>query len=171
MQIYFSSRHCVGGVKVSIVAFQAIDPGAIPGWRTFSHGKFIWHCRMSSCWQKTMSDDCSSCDLPSAHKCCPPTAKCRIFCLLRFRSGPVRSLLSNLVHRNFHLDHHVDTLLRVDTRSTQSGRPQVVSNSRRSEVKPPGSWITSACHYTQLATRERKIECRQIDWTRHGKNF
>ena len=26
----------VGGVKVSIVAFQAIDPGSIPGWRTFS---------------------------------------------------------------------------------------------------------------------------------------
>ena len=25
----------VGGVKVSIVAFQAIDPGSIPGWRTF----------------------------------------------------------------------------------------------------------------------------------------
>ena len=24
----------VGGVKVSIVAFQAIDPGSIPGWRT-----------------------------------------------------------------------------------------------------------------------------------------
>ena len=23
----------VGGVKVSIVAFQAIDPGSIPGWR------------------------------------------------------------------------------------------------------------------------------------------
>ena len=26
---------CVGGVKVSIVAFQAIDPGSIPGQRTF----------------------------------------------------------------------------------------------------------------------------------------
>ena len=25
----------VGGVKVSIVAFQAIDPGSIPGQRTF----------------------------------------------------------------------------------------------------------------------------------------
>lgn len=25
----------VGGVKVSIVAFQAIDPGSIPGWRKF----------------------------------------------------------------------------------------------------------------------------------------
>ena len=24
----------VGGVKVSIVAFQAIDPGSIPGWRS-----------------------------------------------------------------------------------------------------------------------------------------
>ena len=27
--------HSVGGVKVSIVAFQAIDPGSIPGWRIF----------------------------------------------------------------------------------------------------------------------------------------
>ena len=27
----------VGGVKVSIVAFQAIDPGSIPGWRTVLH--------------------------------------------------------------------------------------------------------------------------------------
>ena len=27
--------HGVGGVKVSIVAFQAIDPGSIPGWRSF----------------------------------------------------------------------------------------------------------------------------------------
>ena len=25
----------VGGVKVSIVAFQAIEPGSIPGWRRF----------------------------------------------------------------------------------------------------------------------------------------
>ena len=25
----------VGGVKVSMVAFQAVDPGSIPGWRTF----------------------------------------------------------------------------------------------------------------------------------------
>ena len=39
----------VGGVKVSIVAFQAIDPGSIPGWRTFwgassSVGKLsAWH--------------------------------------------------------------------------------------------------------------------------------
>ena len=84
--------------------------------------------------KKTMSDDCSSCDLPSTHKCCPPTAMWRKFCLLRFRPGPVRSLLSNLVHRNFHLDHHVDTSLRVDTRSTQSDRPQVAPNSRRSEA-------------------------------------
>ena len=97
-----------------------------------------------------MSDDSSSCDLPSTHKCCPPTAMWRNFCLLRFRPGPVRSLLSNLVHRNFHLDDHVDTLLRVDTRSTQSDRPQVAPNSRRSEAQPPGSWITSACHYTRL---------------------
>ena len=28
----------VGGVKVSIVAFQAIDPGSIPGWRTLFWG-------------------------------------------------------------------------------------------------------------------------------------
>ena len=30
----------VGGVKVSIVAFQAIDPGSIPGWRTFIFSSF-----------------------------------------------------------------------------------------------------------------------------------
>ena len=29
------SCNSVGGVKVSIVAFQAIDPGSIPGWRSF----------------------------------------------------------------------------------------------------------------------------------------
>ena len=29
----FSIPTSVGGVKVSIVAFQAIDPGSIPGWR------------------------------------------------------------------------------------------------------------------------------------------
>ena len=33
----------------------------------------------------------------------------------------MRSLLSNLVYRNLNLDHHVDTLLRMDTRSTQRG--------------------------------------------------
>ena len=33
----------VGGVKVSIVAFQAIDPGSIPGWRTCNFFKFL-HC-------------------------------------------------------------------------------------------------------------------------------
>ena len=37
MNLYNSSRNGsvdrVGGVKVSIVAFQAIDPGSIPGWR------------------------------------------------------------------------------------------------------------------------------------------
>ena len=34
----------VGGVKVSIVAFQAIDPGSIPGRRTvfFSAGSYQW---------------------------------------------------------------------------------------------------------------------------------
>ena len=31
----------VGGVKVSIVAFQAIDPGSIPGRRTF----LLFFCR------------------------------------------------------------------------------------------------------------------------------
>ena len=30
----------VGGVKVSIVAFQAIDPGSIPGWRSFLVNSF-----------------------------------------------------------------------------------------------------------------------------------
>ena len=31
----YRSSYSVGGVKVSIVAFQAIDPGSIPGWRMF----------------------------------------------------------------------------------------------------------------------------------------
>ena len=38
-----------------------------------------------------------SCKPPSIHKCYPPTAMCRNCCLLRFRPGPLRSLLSNLV--------------------------------------------------------------------------
>ena len=29
------SQRCDGGVMVSIVAFQAVDPGSIPGHRTF----------------------------------------------------------------------------------------------------------------------------------------
>ena len=92
----------------------------------------------------------SSCDWEHIRKCYPPTAMCRNFCLLRFRPGPIRPLLSNLVDGNFHSRHHVDTQLRVDTRSTYTHRPQVVSNSSRSRTKPPSSWITSACHYTQL---------------------
>ena len=32
-KFYLFNFHRVGGVKVSIVAFQAIDPGSIPGWR------------------------------------------------------------------------------------------------------------------------------------------
>ena len=44
---------------------------------------------------------CPSYRLPFIHKCHPTTAMCRNFCLLRFRPGPVRSLLSNLVTENF----------------------------------------------------------------------
>ena len=29
--------HSVGGIMVSIAAFQAVDPGSIPGRRIFSH--------------------------------------------------------------------------------------------------------------------------------------
>ena len=93
---------------------------------------------------------CPSCDRDDIRKCNPSTAMCRNFCLLRFRPGPVRPLLSNLGDGNFHSRYHVDTQLRVDTRSTYHHRPQVVSNSSRSRTKPPSSWITSVCHYTQL---------------------
>ena len=68
----------------------------------------------------------SSCDWEHIRKCYPPTAMCRNFCLLRFRPGPIRPLLSNLVDGNFHSRHHVDTQLRVDTRSTYTHRPQGV---------------------------------------------
>ena len=44
MNLYISRRNGsvnrVGGVKVSIVAFQAIDPGSIPGWRSFLVNSF-----------------------------------------------------------------------------------------------------------------------------------
>ena len=69
-------------------------------------------------YKNSVRMSCSSCRPPSIHKCCPPTARCKNCCLLRFRPGPVRSLPSNLVHRNFHFGHHIDTLLRMDTRST-----------------------------------------------------
>ena len=93
---------------------------------------------------------CPSCGRDHIRKCNPPTAMCRNFCLLRFRPGPVRPSLSNLGYGNLHSHYHVDTQLRVDTRSTYNHRPQVVSNSSRSRTKPPSSWITSACHYTPL---------------------
>ena len=38
--------------------------------------------------------------------------------MLRSRPVSVRDLLSNLVHRKFLLEDHVDTILRLDTRST-----------------------------------------------------
>ena len=60
----------------------------------------------------------SSYILPSIHKCYPSTVMCRSFYMLRFRPVSVRSLLSNLVHRKFLLEYHVDTILRLDTRST-----------------------------------------------------
>ena len=34
-EIRHTKSSSVGGVKVSMVAFQAVDPGSIPGWRTF----------------------------------------------------------------------------------------------------------------------------------------
>ena len=32
---------CVGGIMVSIAAFQAVDPGSIPGRRNFFHKVFL----------------------------------------------------------------------------------------------------------------------------------
>ena len=40
--ISLPSLWCVGGVTVSIVAFQAVDPGSTPGQRTF----FFLHCQI-----------------------------------------------------------------------------------------------------------------------------
>ena len=108
-------RPSVGGVKVSIVAFQAIDPGSIPGWRNVFQ---IFFNRSKCANQKLVRLCCSRCRLPIIHECNPPTAMYRNFCLLRFRPGPVRSLLSNLVHRKFLNNDHIDTMLRLDTRST-----------------------------------------------------
>ena len=57
-------------------------------------------------------------------------------------------------YRCVNADIHVGTMLRVDTRSTQSDRPQVVSNSRRPGAQPRSSSITGARHYTQLTSKE-----------------
>ena len=54
----------------------------------------------------------------NTHERCPTTAQCGNFCLLRFRPGLLRSLLSNLAHRNFQIDDHVDTKHSADARST-----------------------------------------------------
>ena len=57
---------------------------------------------------------CAGCRPPSIHKRYPTTAHCGNFCLLRFRPGPVRSSLSNLVYITFLRRNHVDTELSVD---------------------------------------------------------
>ena len=41
-----SSQASVGGVMVSIVAFQAIDPGSIPGQRSFFLKMLSWYMHL-----------------------------------------------------------------------------------------------------------------------------
>ena len=54
------------------------------------------------------------CHTLSTHIRYPSTAQCGNYCLLRFRPGPVRSSLSNLIHRKLLSDNHVDIKLSLD---------------------------------------------------------
>ena len=49
MPILLQSNHkSVGGIMVSIAAFQAVDPGSIPGRRNFSAIFFIQNCKSTN---------------------------------------------------------------------------------------------------------------------------